>query len=288
MIRTLKKKDWFHADGFPIAVARREPQEPFGLHAHEFSEIVIITGGHGLHVTGEESWPLSTGDVFVISGPRSHDYRDLKQLQLINILFDPAKLQMQLGDLPALPGYHALFTLEPAWRKRHQFNSRLRLSAKDLALVVGYVDQLDRELQSRGPAFGFVARALFMQIVAFISRCYDQSRNPDSRALLRIARAITHLEVNLDKPVNLDELARIANMSRRSFLRSFKAAMGNSPIAHLIELRVQRAATLLRQSSDGVTDIAFRVGFTDSNYFTRQFRNIMGTSPRAYRTQSVR
>ena len=52
MIRTLRKEDWFHSDGFPIVVARRDPQEPFGLHAHEFSEIVIITGGTGLHVTG--------------------------------------------------------------------------------------------------------------------------------------------------------------------------------------------------------------------------------------------
>ena len=38
---TLKRKDWFHADGFPIAVERREPQEPFGLHSHEFTEIVM-------------------------------------------------------------------------------------------------------------------------------------------------------------------------------------------------------------------------------------------------------
>jgi len=61
--------------------------------------------------------------------------------------------------------------------------------------------------------------------------------------------------------------------------------MGSSPIAHLIQLRVNRAATLLRQTGDSVTDIAFRVGFSDSNYFTRQFRRIMGRSPRAYRNQ---
>src|SRR4051812_4547770 len=204
MIRTLKKKDWFHADGFPIAVEHRDPQEPFGAHTHEFSEIVIITGGHGLHVTGPVSYPLAAGDVFVISGPRTHEYQDLKRLSLINVLFDPAKLKLDLADLPSLPGYHALFTLEPAWRKRHQFKSRLRLSPRDLAIAIGLVDQLDRELKRRGPAFAFVATASFMQIVAFVSRCYDQSRHPDSQALLRIAQAITHLEINLDKEVNLD------------------------------------------------------------------------------------
>ena len=69
----LKRIDWFHPDGFPIAVERRDPQEPFGLHAHEFTEIVIITAGRGEHVTGKESYPLNAGDAFVIGGSRYHD-----------------------------------------------------------------------------------------------------------------------------------------------------------------------------------------------------------------------
>ena len=75
--RILKTSDYFHRDGFPIVVARREPQEPFGLHAHDFSELVIITKGGGLHVTGRESWSLAAGDVFVIGGSRPHDYQNM-------------------------------------------------------------------------------------------------------------------------------------------------------------------------------------------------------------------
>jgi hypothetical protein len=125
--RKLKTQDWFHPDGFPIALERRDPQEPFGLHMHEFAELVIITGGHGLHVTGRQSWPLSSGDVFVLSGSRPHDYRNMDHLCLINLLFQLDKLHLELHDLPTLAGYHALFSLEPAWRRRHQFKSRLHL-----------------------------------------------------------------------------------------------------------------------------------------------------------------
>jgi AraC-like DNA-binding protein len=74
-------------------------------------------------------------------------------------------------------------------------------------------------------------------------------------------------------------------MSKRSFLRAFQAATGKSPIAYLIQLRINRAASLLRRGDDSITDIAFLVGFRDSNYFTRQFRKVFGTSPRAYRNQ---
>jgi AraC-like DNA-binding protein/quercetin dioxygenase-like cupin family protein len=287
MFRTLKTAHWFHADGFPIAVERREPQEPFEPHSHEFSEIVLVTGGSGLHVTGHESWPLLAGDVFVISGPRAHEYRNLSNLRLINILFQPQRLRLEPVDLPALPGYHALFTLEPAWRRRHQYESRLRLTPPELGIAQGLVDQLERELKERGPGFRFLATALFMQLVAYLSRCYSRSRNSNSRALLRIAETISHLETQFDKPIVLDQLAGIARMSKRSFLRAFQAATGNTPIAYLIQLRVNRAAALLRHTDHRVTEVAFQVGFSDSNYFTRQFRRLMGCSPRAYRRRQV-
>jgi AraC family transcriptional regulator, L-rhamnose operon transcriptional activator RhaR len=282
---TLKRKDWFHPDGFPISVERRDPQEPFGLHAHEFAEIVIITAGRGVHVTGRESYPLSAGDAFVIGGSRQHDYHSMERLCLVNILFQPGKLNLRTYDLRTLPGYHALFTLEPAWRQRHQFNGRLRLTAQELSLVMAFVDTLEKELRTRSSGFKFMATASFMQIVGYLSRCFARSKNPDSRALLRIGEAISHLEANFQEPIELDRLAEIAHMSKRNFMRSFQAAMGNSPIAHLIQLRVNRAASLLRRPQLSVTDIAFQVGFGDSNYFTRQFRRLLGVTPTEYRKQ---
>ena len=60
-METLKKQYRFHADGYPIVVERRDPQEPFGLHRHEFSKIVMITGGTGVPIAGEDSCELTTG-----------------------------------------------------------------------------------------------------------------------------------------------------------------------------------------------------------------------------------
>lgn len=284
-VRQLRKVDWFHPDGFPLSVQRRNPQEPFGPHTHEFSEIVVIIGGHGWHVTGNDRWPLSAGDVFVISGSRPHHYQDLKDLKLVNILFDPGDLRMGLIDLQGLPGYHALFTVESAWRKRNQFKNRIHLAPRDMSVILGYIDQLENELKNRAPAFGFFATASFMQIIGLLSRRCSQSADPDSRALLRIADTITHLEMNLDHDINLDELARMAHMSRRNFLRAFHAAVGSSPIAYLINLRINRATAMLRRNEHTITEIAFRSGFSDSNYFARQFRKVLGVSPRVYRQQ---
>ena len=283
MKRVLKIDEWFHPDGFPISIERREPQEEFEPHAHEFAELVIVTGGKGLHVTGRDSWELTAGDVFVISGPREHHYRDLRDLRLVNILYQPNQLKMRLLDLPSVAGYHALFTLEPTRRPRQPAKGRLRLNGRELARISGLVDGLEAELRAREPGFGFMATATFMQIIGLLARCYGRSPSPDGRALLRIGEALSHLERNIQNAVNLEELANIAHMSRRSFLRIFQSATGTSPLAWLIERRIERACGMLRHSDKRVTEIAFEVGFNDSNYFTRQFRKTTGLSPREYR-----
>jgi AraC-like DNA-binding protein len=287
--RILRIDEWFHPDGFPISIERREPQEAFEPHAHEFAELVIVTGGTALHVVGQDSWKLSAGDVFVIAGPREHEYREMKDLRLVNLLYQPNQLKMRLLDLPSVAGYHALFTLEPNRRPRHPSKGRLRLSGKELTQIIELVDRLEAELAAREPGFGFMATAAFMQIIGLLSRCYGRNPSPDSRALLRVGEALSHLERNIQNEVNLEELASIASMSRRSFLRVFQSATGTSPLAWLIERRIHRACALLRHTDKRVTEIAFDVGFNDSNYFTRQFRKATGFSPREYRLrQEVR
>ena len=282
-MKVLKKEDWFHPDGFPIVVERRNPQEPFGLHCHEFSEIVVITGGTGIHITGQDSYELRTGDTFVIGGDRPHDYLNMDRLSLINILFDPDKLPMNLGDLQSLPGYHALFTIEPAWRSQHQFASRLQLKPAEISLTLQLIDRLDHELEGRQPGFAVMAIAAFLELATFLSRCYNADRNPASKSLVRVGETITHMRRNLAQPISLEQLVTISGMSRTNFIRVFEASTGTSPIDYLISLRIEEAARLLRTTERSITDIAFDVGFADSNYFSRKFRRSLDQTPREYR-----
>ena len=284
MFRTLKNADWFAADGFPISVEWRKPQAPFPRHRHEFSEIVIVSGGKGMHFVGHESWPLAAGDVFVIGGMEAHEYRDLENLSLVNILFQANRLKIEPADLAQLPGYQALFGPEPG-RRRRPADPRLHLPPRALGPLLALVDQLDDELAKRAPGFRFLGRVVFMQIVGYLCRCYGRSQNTDSRNAHRIAEVISFVEANSTRPVKLDQLAAMAHMSKRNFIRAFRDAAGVTPIAYSIQLRINRAAASLRSGTESITEVAFSAGFTDSNYFTRQFRKLVGASPRRYREQ---
>jgi len=95
------------------------------------------------------------------------------------------------------------------------------------------------------------------------------------------------METHYDQPFDIDEIAQKAGMSRRSFYRAFTDLTGKTPINYLLNLRIARAAHMLQTTDKNVTETAFECGFEDSNYFSRQFRQIMGITPRAYKIQQA-
>jgi AraC-like DNA-binding protein len=86
--------------------------------------------------------------------------------------------------------------------------------------------------------------------------------------------------------LTIEDLVRVAHLSESSLFRLFRQIMGRSPIDYLIRLRIDKAAQLLRREPLRITEVSAAVGFNDSNYFTRQFRHVMGCSPREYRLRA--
>mgnify|MGYP001217442950 CR=1 FL=1 len=274
------------SSGLPFSVVRCLPQRPREAHTHEFHEIVIVTHGSGRHVSRTESWPIQAGDVFVIGGPQAHYYDDVCDLRLVNILFQRRDLRLDTHDIGTLTGFQAMFGMHRL-RTRHEFRSRFRLKPKDLAIVLAHVDGLEHELASQQAGRAYFSHAYFMLIVGYLSRLYSQQESFDSHAVLRLAKVISHMEENYAESQSMSALAKLAGMTERSFLRAFHLATGTSPHNHLLHLRINRAAAELRNPDRQITEVAFEVGFNDSNYFTRQFKKRMGLTPLEYRKRTM-
>lgn len=99
----------------------------------------------------------------------------------------------------------------------------------------------------------------------------------------RIDRVIDHLRENLDRPVKLAELARVACFSEYHFHRIFTAVSGETLNNFTNRLRLEKAARLLRYSDKSATEVALDCGFSSSATFSRAFRSGYGTSPSEFR-----
>ncbi len=99
----------------------------------------------------------------------------------------------------------------------------------------------------------------------------------------RLAPAVTAILEKPEAPHSLQSLADLAGMSRSAFSEHFRDAFGRSAIDFLKEVRLRRAAQLLRSSDLPVKAIAHRVGFASRSYFSRAFKAEMGVDPAGYR-----
>lgn len=279
----LSKQDFFEDPSLPLQVYIRDPQLEFPKHSHGFDELVVILKGTAKHVIDGQEFPVKSGDVFVIAQNHIHQYQEMHGLALANLLFDPKALIMEQWDIRALPGFHALFSLEPTFRSQHQFKSRLQLSEQQLNHVNEMIHSLARETEARNPGYCVMAKGLFMQIAVYLSRCYSEDSTEESIDLLRIGDAIAHIEAHYTENISLQELAAKSHLSERHFLRVFHQCIGRSPINHLMHVRILKAAELLKHTNRTITDIAYDCGFSDSNYFTRCFRKTMEKPPKQYR-----
>lgn len=99
----------------------------------------------------------------------------------------------------------------------------------------------------------------------------------------RLHRAKDFMASCYEQPLTINEIARIACLSPNHFLRTFQQAFQETPHQYLTSLRIDRAQTLLHQSSLSVTDICFAVGFASLGSFSSLFKRRVGISPEQYR-----
>src|SRR5260221_9582887 len=85
------------------------------------------------------------------------------------------------------------------------------------------------------------------------------------------------------EPLDVDDLASAAGLSRAHFSREFRRAFGDSPHAYLLTRRLERAAALLRMTDRSVADVCFSVGLQSVGSFTTSFKQAFGATPTAYR-----
>jgi AraC-like DNA-binding protein len=99
----------------------------------------------------------------------------------------------------------------------------------------------------------------------------------------RVTETRRYIQAHYAEPLELEALARRAALSVSQFSAVFKAHFGVPPIEYAHRLRLRQAAHLLRDDTLAVAEVASRVGYEDPLYFSRQFRKLMGQSPRQYR-----
>jgi AraC-like DNA-binding protein len=150
------------------------------------------------------------------------------------------------------------------------------------------LDRMRSELQSDQPGRNLIAQQLACMILIQALRQHLSDRTTCSIGWLfamadeSLKSAISSMHEDPSHPWTLQQLAQKAGLSRSSFARRFREAVGETPMAYLTRWRILVASDRLRNTEDSVTGIALSLGYDSESAFRKAFRTVMGSSPRRY------
>jgi len=288
MQREKRKHEYFPIPSLAIGLWRIKNQTVTELHNHDFTEIAIVEKGHGKHLFEKTVLPVGTGDVFVIDSKCRHAWVEAHDMTVVNVMIGDLRNLPLLTDLKQHPAFDALFVHEPKLRQHQKGKGRLQLDMAQLDQARQTVQRLERALHEKGEGRETSAKIQLLALMDLLCNAYVEAPRKHHQTVLRAGQVIRKLEENWQNQTSNQELARIMHVSLATFYRLFREAAGCTPAQYVGRLRIRHACNLLRTTDNTVSEISSQAGFPDSNYFSRIFRRVIGTSPRAYRRGGAR
>lgn len=128
----------------------------------------------------------------------------------------------------------------------------------------------------------YLDTALARAAAALLTRhCETNSKVPGTKEPAAIKRTREYLNENMSGKVSLEELSKIAGLSRYHLLRVFRQTTGLPPHSYHLQRRIEHAKRLLR-SGENFAETALQSGFSDQSHFTNTFRRYTGATPSQY------
>lgn len=100
----------------------------------------------------------------------------------------------------------------------------------------------------------------------------------------RVAAALARMEARIDSPEPVHAMARAIGLSPRRLETLFRAALGTTPAAHALDLRLQAARRMLTDTPHPLAEVALRTGFSSPSTLSRAFRSRFGQTPGSLRS----
>lgn len=168
-------------------------------------------------------------------------------------------------------------------------NSKLFTISENRLTASGGVAPTDMMLHYIGAAYGSkLSNAIAnMFVCERVRSTHDQQRVP-LRHFLNITQPklieiVELMEANIEEPLDLEDLAAFAEISRRQQERLFHKYLGCPPSRYYLKLRLEKARQLLKQSMMSIIEISYACGFVSPAHFSRCYRKHIGSSPREER-----
>ncbi len=244
-------------------------------HCHTCFELFYVESGACRFFVENHMYDIHAGD-FMLIPPEIFHYTRYLSGQCRRYVVHFCQADLDEGVIELLPRREEFLTATRILQTPEEY--RGQMSAHLMKMVN------ERRIGDRRSPF--MLRALLQELFLLCDReCRLLNGIPEEihttdRQILQAARFIS---AHYMERVTAADIAAAAGYSPNYLSRRFRSAVGIGVHEYLMFIRLRHAACELLTTDDHITDIAFRCGFTDSNYFKDAFKKKYGVTPGAYR-----
>lgn len=253
-------------------------------HWHENFEILYFEKGKAIVYCNSHPVLVKPGELIIINSNDLHYCESLSSHLIYYVVeFDLSFINSNKVDLCQTKYMTPLVQNRILFRNQIEQNDQLLANVRQL-IKEYYGCEIGYELSIKG----YIYHIMVLLLRDYVSQTISENEKDWQRKNLhRLQPVLAYMDCHYNEKISLKQLAAMVNMSTHYFCRLFKNLTGNPPAEYLNHLRLNKAASLLRDSDLNITEIAMAVGFNDSNYFSRLFKKYKRMPPSAVQKQSL-
>ncbi|WP_300689608.1 AraC family transcriptional regulator [Chryseobacterium sp.] len=223
-----------------------------------------------------ESILVAPGETMVIDFPEA----DETPTQCISLSLNPDFIEDSLNYL----NYHLPKADEDSqWNIQLEeyflFNNKALASATNNIMRIAMDDNSQKDIMA-----DFALKELLIRLMQTQARSMVEKNIVKNRS--KIGFVVDYIKRNLHQKLSIESIAKLAYVSKSNFFKMFKDEFGTSPNDFILQERINRAKELLA-GQNSIKETAYQTGFSDTNYFTRVFKQLVGVTPKSYQNGIV-
>lgn len=149
--------------------------------------------------------------------------------------------------------------------------------------ICNMFEKIIKETQGKRFHYHKLCVLQLLTLLTTLERKLAHETEEETRYDDKMAYIIQLMNLEYQNPRSLEEYAELCNMSKYHFLRVFEETTGYTPIVYRNQIRIERAKTLLEDTSLPIQEIAASLGYSSATYFCDAFKKAVGMSPKKFR-----
>ncbi|MFD2528483.1 AraC family transcriptional regulator [Polaribacter marinaquae] len=252
------------------------------LHQHDEIQISLIEKGKGTLLIGDSIYSYSDNDIIVIGSNLPHAFKSDKNTDETSKMMSLFFTESSFGD--------SFFKLKELSEVSHFFSKSLqglKVETNKKVIIKAFKQLKEASKLNRFILFLEILKTVTISNSEPLSTFVYNKKYSDLEGK-RMRNVFDYTIENARQKISLDDISKVANMTKNAFCKYFKKRTNKTYISFLTELRIENACKLLNTNTDlSINEIAFKSGFNNISNFNRQFKMKKGISPNVFRKTNL-